>query len=76
MTAKMVIPQNIEDSITSNLLDLVGDCNLPENYASQLDHSYEEIEYRSMDGFIPFTNGGYTLSLLTDLGLCWVDISV
>lgn len=59
---KMVISKKVEELIKDALENVV----IPyENH----DFTVDEVEHKHRDGFIPFTNGGFTLSATSDLGL-------
>jgi len=63
----MNVPKKLNDAIKERMDDLVDDISIPENFGSCIDAQTEEINHEGYDGFIPYTNGGYRLTLLTDL---------
>lgn len=64
---KMQLPENIENHIREKLQELADDNHIPENFGYALEPEVEEIPHQSYDGFIPFTNGGYRMMLMSDL---------
>lgn len=64
---KMNVPVTLSSHIESTLNELVNDSRVPENYGGCVDTNTTEICHTSYDGFIPFTNGGFDLTLPTDL---------
>lgn len=62
---KMYVPESLEHHIVEKLQDAMDD--LPENYGGCIDTCVEKICHTSYDGFIPFTNGGFDLTVPTDL---------
>lgn len=67
----MNVPKTLNDTIVLCMENLVDDNAIPDNFGSCIDAQVEEIEHNSYDGFIPHTNGGYRLTLLSDLSLAW-----
>lgn len=61
------VPITLSSHIKDALQKLVDDNRVPENYGGCVDTQVSEIEHKSYDGFIPFTNGGFQLTLPTDL---------
>ena len=66
---KMNVPVTLSSYIQEKLQDAMDD--LPENYGGCIDTCVNEIEHKSRDGFIPFTNGGFDLMVPTDLMTMW-----
>lgn len=64
---KMNVPITLSSHIENALQELVNNNRVPENYGGCVDTHVREITHRSHDGFIPFTNGGFDLTLPTDL---------
>jgi hypothetical protein len=64
---KMNVPVTLSSHIETALQELVDDNRVPENYGGCVDTQLQEICHTSYDGFIPFTNGGFDLTLPTDL---------
>ena len=62
---KMNVPVTLSSHIEEKLQDAMDD--LPENYGGCIDTCVQEICHTSYDGFIPFTNGGFDLTVPTDL---------
>ena len=62
---KMYVPESLEHHIVEKLQEAMDD--LPENYGGCVDTMVQPIEHKSYDGFIPFTNGGFELTVPTDL---------
>jgi len=65
------ISEQLDLHIKTALENLVDDNGIPDNYGGCVDTSVEEICHTAYDGFIPFTNGGYALTLPTDLRSAW-----
>jgi len=61
----MEVPKDIETCIEDQLQELIDNNDIPENYG--YDQEVEKIEYKGYDGFIPYTNGGYRITLYSDL---------
>jgi len=61
----MNVPVTLSSHIAEKFQDAMDD--LPENYGGCVDTSVQEICHTSYDGFIPFTNGGFDLTVPTDL---------
>jgi hypothetical protein len=65
----MNVPELFETQIADGFHDAMDD--LPENYGGCVDTQVNEICHTSYDGFIPFTNGGFDLTVPTDLRSMW-----
>lgn len=64
---KMSLPSDIQATLARVLEDHAQYFNKYETHCLPVE--VEEVEYKSRDGFIPYTNGGYTLSFMSDLSL-------
>lgn len=64
---KMQLPNNLDQFILE-ALEYLDSNDFPENYTHELE--VKEIEHESYDGFIPFTDGGYHLTLFSGMGYC------
>jgi len=62
---EMHVPEFFETLIGEKLLEAMDD--LPENYGACVDTQIEDICHTGYNGFIPFTNGGFDLTVPTDL---------
>jgi len=65
----MNIPTALSSHIEEKLQDAMD--KLPENYGGCIDKEVNDIGHTSYDGFIPFTNGGFDLTVPTDLRSTW-----
>jgi hypothetical protein len=65
----MNVPEAIATRIEEQFQDAMS--NLPENYGGCIDTCVQPICHESYDGFIPFTNGGFDLTVPTDLRSAW-----
>lgn len=61
----MNVPVTLSSHIETKFQDAMDD--LPENYGGCIDTQVQPINHKSYDGFIPFTNGGFDLTVPTDL---------
>lgn len=66
---KMYVPTELETRIGEKLLEAMDD--LPENYGACVDTQVNDICHTSYDGFLPYTNGGFDLTVPTDLMSTW-----
>lgn len=64
MTTKMTFKL---DSAIKDFMDTLTGTDPYENHFTNV----EEIEWRHLDGFIPFTNGGYAANIFSDLSLAF-----
>jgi len=65
----MNVPEAIAARIEEQFQNAMSD--LPENYGGDIETSVSDICHESYDGFIPFTNGGFDLTVPTDLRSAW-----
>jgi len=65
----MNVPVTLSSHLKEKLLDAMY--NLPENFGGCIDTQVNDICHTSYDGFIPFTNGGFDLTVPTDLCSAW-----
>jgi len=61
----MNVPVTLSSHIETKFQDAMDE--LPENYGGCIDTRVQPINHKSYDGFIPFTNGGFDLTVPTDL---------
>jgi len=61
----MNVPVTLSSHIETKFQDAMDD--LPENYGGCIDTQVQPINHKGYDGFIPFTNGGFDLTVPTDL---------
>lgn len=66
---KMTLPIAVQNALMTALDDHASYFNKYETHCLPVE--VEAIEHQSCDGFIPYTNGGYTLSFMSDLSLAW-----
>jgi len=66
---KMILPEALQNALLTALEDHASYFDKYETHGLPVD--VEEIEHQSRDGFMPYTNGGYTLSFMSDLSLAW-----
>ena len=65
----MEVPELFESMIADKFEAAMDD--LPENYGGCVYSHVTDICHKSYDGFIPFTNGGFDLTVPTDLRSAW-----
>lgn len=66
---KMTLPKAVQNALMMALEDHASCFNKYETHCLPVE--VEAIEHQIRDGFIPYTNGGYTLSFMSDLSLAW-----
>lgn len=65
---KLNIPKKLEQTVLDFMTDEFRDCpSFYENYGRCCDTQPEPIEHRSYDGYIPYTNGGFQMLLMSDI---------
>lgn len=65
----MTLPTEIKTCLLDCLNDHASYFDKYETHS--IDVEVEEVPHLGCDGFIPYTNGGYKLSFLSELGLAW-----
>lgn len=60
---KLVLEATIDAAIKSLVQEIADNCRIKYESYFDSDFAVEEIEYKSRDGFIAFTNGGYECSI-------------
>jgi len=65
----MNVPVTLLSHLEEKLQDAIDD--LPENYGDCIDTYVQHICHTSYAGFMPFTNGGFDLTVPTDLRSAW-----
>ena len=64
---RLNISKELNDYLETSIQDIVDDNGVPENYGGCVDTMVQSVAHESYSGFIPFTNGGFDLTLPTDL---------
>ena len=61
------ISKNLSEHIADGFQSILDEDKAPDNFAACVDAQVQDVCHKGYDGFIPFTNGGLDLMMLTDL---------